>query len=517
MSAVPLKCFHVVGVTLAVTVAISGRFAAQTALDLQTATIQDIQSAVDSGTLTYETLVHQYLARIEAFDRNGPRLRAVLNVNPRAASIARELDEERRTRGRRGPLHGIPIAVKDNIDTADMPTTGGSLIFAGSVPRRDATVIERLRRAGAIVFIKTNLDEFAASSMGLSSLGGQTLNPYDLERSPGGSSGGTAVAVAAGFATAGLATETGVSIRGPASNTAIVAIAPSLGLVSRAGVMPISFTQDRVGVHAKTVIDASVLLDAIRGFDAEDLLTAESLDKTPAGGAVAPTSTLQGVRIGKLSDLNRTGPEFDVAHARVAKQIGLLAGRGAAIVENVRTGLDLIGMMPNLRLNNFELRPSFDVYLARRGDQQVKTLADLIATGKWLKGGNLELRLQETMKIGDFALDEEYHRRRDVRARLRHALIDVMDRGRLDALVYPTKLLGAPPLGTADTGNRDNAISSVSGLPAIVVPCALDRDGLPIGLEFLGRPFSEATLIRLALEYERLHGPRPLPQTTRMK
>jgi Asp-tRNA(Asn)/Glu-tRNA(Gln) amidotransferase A subunit family amidase len=175
--------------------------------------------------------------------------------------------------------------------------------------------------------------------------------------------------------------------------------------------------------------------------------------------------------------------------------------------------MNLIEMMPTLRLNSFELRPSFDVYLARRGHPQVKTLADLIATGKWLKGGNLELRLQETMKLKAFELDDEYHRRRDVRARLRHALIDLMDRGRLDALVYPTKSLGAPPLGTGDTGTRDNAISSVSGLPAIVVPCAIDRDGLPIGLEFLGRPFSEATLIRLGAEYERVHGPRPLPQT----
>jgi amidase len=483
-------------------------------LNLLTAGIPEIQSSIDAGTLTYEGLVRQYLARIEAFDRNGPRLRAVLSVNPRAAAIARELDDERRKTGRRGPLHGIPIAVKDNIDTVDMPTTGGSVIFEQSFPLRDAAVIERMRRAGAIVFIKTNLDEFASSSMGLSSLGGQTLNPFDLKRSPGGSSGGTAVAVSAGFATAGLATETGLSIRGPASNTGIVAIAPSLGLVSRAGVMPISFTQDRVGVHAKSVTDAAILLDVIRGFDAEDLLTAESLQRaTPAAFADAATGPLQSVRLGKLVDLFRAGPEFTDTNALVAKQIALLGGRGVTIVENVRTGMNLIEMMPTLRLNSFELRPSFDVYLARRGHPQVKTLADLIATGKWLKGGNLELRLQETMKLKAFELDDEYHRRRDVRARLRHALIDLMDRGRLDALVYPTKSLGAPPLGTGDTGTRDNAISSVSGLPAIVVPCAIDRDGLPIGLEFLGRPFSEATLIRLAAEYERVHGPRPLPQT----
>ena len=318
------------------------------------------------------------------------------------------LDEERRAKGRRGPLHGIPIAVKDNIDTLDMPTTGGSLVFEQSVPRRDADVVERLRRAGAIIFIKTNLDEFAASSMGLSSLGGQILNPYDLKRTPGGSSGGTAVAVTAGFAAAGLATETGVSIRGPASNTGIVAIAPSLGLVSRAGVMPISFTQDRVGVHAKSVTDAMLLLDAIRGFDAEDLQTAESLARTPPTAYGELTKgALQGVRVGILTDLFRIGPEFEPANALVAKQIALLGGSGATIVENLRTGLDLIAMMPTLRLNNFELRPSFDAYLRRRGDDRVKTLADLIATGKWLEGGNLELRLQETMKIEVLEFDED--------------------------------------------------------------------------------------------------------------
>ena len=502
-----------------IAVACSAVSASQPApLDLLTAGIAEIQSAIDAGSLTYESLVQQYLARIDAFDRNGPRLRAILSVNPRAAALARELDVERRKSGRRGPLHGLPIAVKDNIDTADMPTTGGSVIFERSIPRRDAAVIERLRRAGAIIFIKTNLDEFASSSMGLSTLGGQTLNPFDLTRSPGGSSGGTAVAVSAGFATVGLATETGLSIRGPASNTGIVAIAPSLGLVSRAGVMPISFTQDRVGVHAKSVADAALLLDAIRGFDAEDLLTAESLEQTKtASYAAAVTAPLQNLRLGKLVELFRPGREFDPANAAIARQIALLNGRGVTIVENVRTGLNLIETMPTMRLNSFELRLSFDAYLQRRGDPHVKTLADLIATDKWLKGGNLEVRFEETMKVKGLELDDEYHRRRDVRARLRHGLIDVMDRGRLDALVYPAKSLGAPPLGAADTGSRDNAISSVSGLPAVVVPSAVDRDGLPIGLEFLGRPFSEATLIRLAAEYEKLHGSRPLPDTLRVQ
>ena len=271
--------------------------------DLLTATIADIQDAVDAGALTYETLVRLYLNRIEAYDKAGPRLNAIIAINPRATDAARALDDERRTKGRRSPLHGIPVAIKDNVDVADMPSAGGSLAFKNSYPARDATVVQRLREAGAIIFLKTNMDELALGSRGLSSLGGQTLDPYDLTRNPGGSSGGTGVAVNVSFATVGVATETGVSIRSPATNNAVVGIAPTRGLVSRAGVIPISFTQDRIGAHGKTVVDAAQLLDAIRGFDAEDLSTAESLARAqskPLADAGVPP--LRGFRIGVLRE-----------------------------------------------------------------------------------------------------------------------------------------------------------------------------------------------------------------------
>jgi Asp-tRNA(Asn)/Glu-tRNA(Gln) amidotransferase A subunit family amidase len=210
----------------------------------------------------------------------------------------------------------------------------------------------------------------------------------------------------------------------------------------------------------------------------------------------------------------RAGAEFAPANDAITAQIALLAQRGAVVVDDLRTGLDLIAIMPTLRLNSFELRSAFDAYLRRRGDAKVKTLADLIATGRFLKGGNLELRMQETMNVEVLEFDEEYRRRRDVRLRLRRTLIELMDRERVDALAYPAKALGAPPLGSTDAaGGRDNAISSVAGLPAIVVPSVSDRDGLPVGLELLGRPFSEPSLIRIALEYERVRGPRVLPKT----
>ena len=243
------------------------------------------------------------------------------------------------------------------------------------------------------------------SSQGLSTVGGQTHNPRPGAE-PGGSSGGTAVAVSAGFATAGLATETGISIRGPAANTGIVAIAPSRGLVSRAGVIPISFTQDRVGVRAVGG-RRGARAQPIRGFDAEDLVTAESLGRDEASPRVDPTMTLEGIRIGVLSNLFREGAEFAAGNALVRQQIERLATRGA-IVEGLRTGRDLVALMPTLRLN-FELRPAFDAYLQRRGaSAPVRSLVEFIALGKYLRGGNLELRFAETMKVDVLDFDEEY-------------------------------------------------------------------------------------------------------------
>jgi len=223
----------------------------------------------------------------------------VIEINPHALEVARSLDAERKAKGLRSPLMGIPFAIKDNIDVSDIASAGGNLALGGTFPARDATVIQRLRTAGAIIFLKTNMDELALGSQGLSSLGGQILDPYDLTRNPGGSSGGTAVAVNVAFATVGLGTETGVSIRSPASNNALIGVAPTRGLVSRAGVIPISFTQDRVGVHAKSVADAALVLEAIRGFDPDDLLTMDSLgNASPEPYSAHLDGNLASARIG---------------------------------------------------------------------------------------------------------------------------------------------------------------------------------------------------------------------------
>jgi Asp-tRNA(Asn)/Glu-tRNA(Gln) amidotransferase A subunit family amidase len=500
----------------AVSISSSGAQTQSRKFDLLTATIADVQNAVDAGALTYEKLVHLYLERIEAYDKNGPRLNAVIAINPKAADTARALDDERRAKGRRSPLHGIPVAVKDNVDVADMPSAGGSLAFTGSHPARDATVVSRLRDAGAIIFLKTNMDELALGSRGLSSLGGQILDPYDLTRNPGGSSGGTGVAVSVAFATVGVATETGVSIRSPATNNAIVGIAPTRGLVSRAGVIPISFTQDRVGAHGKTVVDAARLLDVIRGVDAEDLSTAESLARSaarPIGDVDA--SGLRGARLGVLRDLFRQGTMFAEGNALVEQQIDALRKNGAEVITGLTTGEDLIGAMPNLRVNSFELQTAFDAYLLRRGPASpVKTFAEFSKLKVFAQGGNLAQRFQETIKAGDLNRNAEYLSRLDHQRAIRRLLVDLLERNRLDALVYPMKSLGAPPVGTSDDGPRDNNISAITGLPAIVVHAGMTAEGLPLSIELLGRPFGEPRLVEIANAYERIRGPRILPRST---
>lgn len=485
--------------------------------DLLTAGIADIHAAIERDALTSERLVRLYLNRIDAYDRKGPQLRAVIAINARAMEDARALDAERRAGRSRGPLHGIPVAIKDNIDVQGLPTTGGHLSLGAQAAAEDATVVRRLREAGAIILMKTNMDELALSTRGLSSVGGQILNPYDLTRIPGGSSGGTAVAVAAAFATVGLATETGFSIRSPASNTALVAIAPSRGLVSRAGVLPISFTQDRVGVHARTVADAALVLDAIRGFDADDLSTMTPLH-APARPAPLPvgapaSADLREARFGVLRDLFRKGEQFDEGTNLVERQIGMLREHGATARE-VTTGTDLFALMPGLRVNDFELPAAFDSYLRRCGQSRpVATFAAFAKTGKHLNAA-LANRLNQTLLNGPPDRNDEYRSRLEQQRKIRQLLIDVMERENVDALIYPVKSLPAPPIGSADDGPRDNNISAVTGLPAIVLPAGVTAAGLPIGIEMLGRPFSEARLLEIAHAYERVSGARPIPKTT---
>jgi len=482
--------------------------------DLLEAGVEEIQAAVDAGALTYERLVELYLNRIEAYDDAGPELNAVLEVHPRALEIARERDREYREEGRRSSLHGIPIIFKDVIDVVDIPSAGGNVGLQGTAPAHDATVVRKLREAGAIIFAKGNLDEFNLGAEGLSSIGGQTKNPYDFSRNPGGSSSGPAVAVTSGFATLGLGTETGASIRSPASNSSIVGIAPSQGLVSRAGVIAISFTHDRIGPHAKSVADAALLLSYMRGFDPEDLLTHASLGRIDRARYTdrLEVEGLYGARIGLFQDLFREGERFEPVNETIRDEILALREHGAVVVPDLTLGMDLVGFFPQIRHSVPEFRAVFNTYLKRRGpDTPYRTMDELWESGEYLP--DIEWAFEGALPVDSLQWDPNYLARLENRRTLRRMITELMDRHELDVLAHPFKSLAAPPLGTGDRGPRDNPVSSGTGLPAIVIPAGVDEDGLPISIEFLARRFDEPTLIRIGHAYEQATGHRIRPES----
>ncbi len=413
------------------------------------------------------------------------------------------------------PSTAFPSPSRTPSTSRTSPRPAATWRWGAPIPANDATVVRKLREAGAIIFFKANLDEFNLGAQGLSSLGGQVLNPYDLKRNPGGSSAGPGVAVNCAFATLGIATETGASIRSPASNNSLIGIAPTQGLTSRAGVIAISYTQDRVGVHAKSVEDAAVMLTYMRGFDAEDLFTWESL------GKLAPNPYtefldrrgLVGARIGVFRDLFRKGPQFESINTLIEKEIEFIGQQGAVLVDGLSTGMDLVKFFPLARASTQEFRFAFDAYLKNRGpDTPVRTLEQLMATGKYLKELEGQFKTALGVKSPDF--DRAYLARLENRLTIRRLIVDLMDKYHVDALVHPFKSVSAPPLGTGDRGIRDNPISAITGLPAIVVPAGVNEEGLPISIELLGRPFSEPMLIRIAYAYEQASHKRVAPKTT---
>ena len=484
-------------------------------IDLSTATVQDLNRALEAGTLTSEELVRRYLARIEAYNENGPALKAIISVADNALERARELDRERATSGPRSPLHGIPIVVKDTIDTIDAPTSGGAIAFAGTYPLRDATIIRKVKEAGAIILAKGNLDEFNLGSSGESSLGGQGLNPYDLTRNPGGSSSGPGVAVTTGMTALGIGTETGASIRSPSSNASLVGLAPTQGLISRTGLLPISYSHDRAGPMARTVWDAALLASYMRGLDAADLFTYRSLGQIPEQPYTdfLHKDGLRGARIGVLRDLFRQGEQFQEINGLIEQEIVLLQEQGALIIDGLSTGIDLVSFFPMMRHSTEEFVETYRVYVqGRQGTLPFETLEELVASGLMLD--RLKDSYMRYVEAGSTEFDPAYLARLKNRENLTRILVDLMDKHELDTLVYPFKSLPAPPLGTGDRGVRDNPVSASTGLPALVVPAGVNSEGLPISIEFLGRPFSEAVLFRLGYAYEQATNHRIVPTLT---
>jgi amidase len=492
------------------------------AFELEEATLSDLQRRMDKGELSARRLTEVYLDRIARLDREGPELRSVIETNPEA------LDAERRAKGARGPLHGIPVLLKDNVDTADRTTTtAGSLALEGSIPPRDAGVAKRLREAGAVLLGKANLSEWAnfrstRSVSGWSARGGQCRNPYALDRNPCGSSSGSAVAVSASLTVLAVGTETDGSIVCPSSTCGVVGIKPTVGLVSRAGIIPISHTQDTAGPMARTVKDAAALLAAMAGPDPRDPASADSARHATDYAAGLDPGALRGARIGVARNMAGFHPDTDRLFEEALAE---LKRQGATLVDPADVpNLKQLGD-PENEVLLYEFKADLDAYLASLGEKaKVKTLADVIAFNRANRerempffGQEIFLKAEEKGGLATPAYREALSKC----ARLSRAegLDAVLGKHGLDALVAPT---GAPawmidPVSGDHFVGGDSTPAAVAGYPTVSVPMGFVF-GLPVGLSFIGQAWSEPALVRLAFAYEQAtrqrRPPRFLPTAT---
>jgi amidase len=497
--------------------AVAGAFA------LEETTIDDLQRAMASGQFTARRIAELYLARIAAIDRDGPRLSSVIETNPDALAIADALDRERRDKGPRGPLHGVPVLLKDNIDTADrMMTTAGSLALVGPAPARDAFLVERLRAAGAVILGKTNLSEWAnirstKSTSGWSARGGLVRNPYALDRNACGSSSGTGAAIAANLGAVGVGTETDGSIVCPASVTGLVGVKPTVGLVSRSGIVPIAHSQDTAGPMTRTVRDAAILLAAMTGVDARDPATAASQGHAPADySGLLDANGLKGARIGVARKrFFGTSPAADrLVEAAIAEMKRL----GAEIVDPA--DIPHAGDYDDSELDVllYELKADLNLYLSTRAGASVKSLEDVIEFNRSNRDREMPYFGQELFEMAekkgpltDRAYVEALARNR--RLSREEGIDAVMTKHRLDAIVAPT----LNPAWATDLVNGDHYLggssspAAVAGYPSVTVPAG-DAFGLPVGLSFIGRAWSEPTLLRLAYAFEQATRHRKPPK-----
>jgi amidase len=493
---------------------------------VEEATIAELQEAMQSGRLTAAGLVDVYRQRIEAIDRSGPTLRSVQEINPDAPAIAAALDAERRTRGPRGPLHGIPILLKDNIATADkLETTAGALALVGARPREDATIARRLREAGAVILGKASMSEWAyfksaPGSSGWSGRSGQSRNPYALDRTPCGSSSGSAIAVAASLVTVSIGTETDGSIVCPSGVNGVVGIKPTVGLTSRAGVIPISATQDTVGPFGRTVADAATVLGALVGVDPRDAASQASAGKsTPDYRVALERDGLRGARIGVPRD-GYFGYSAK-ADAVVNEALTVMQSLGAVVVDPVKIpNFDRAALTASERIVLlYEFKAGVNAYLADLAPgAKVKTLEDVIAFNKRNAGDNLPFFGQELLEQAQAKgplTDPEYLEAVEKVRRLAgpEGFDVVMDEQKLDALVAPTTTPAWPvDLVNGDQFRGSSAKSAaIAGYPLVSVPAG-HAQGLPVGLTFMGRAWSEATLIKLAYAFEQATRARRPPQ-----
>ena len=516
-------------------------------LDLATATIADLNVAFKSGALTAEKLTETYLARIAAYDKQGPTINAVIALNPNALSEARALDAERKAGKVRGPLHGIPIVLKDNFNTYDLPTTGGSQLLEGSIPPSDAFVVKELRDAGVVILGKANLSEFASGGGsvigatdpaivkagqipdGFSSMGGQTRNPHDPTRGPGASSGGTGASVAAVFAQFGLGTDTAGSIRGPAAANGVVGLKTTRGLVSRTGLLPLA-NYDTVGAIARHVYDVAVVLNVLAGPDRADDSTKLSAGKVQKDySQFLKTGSLKGARIGIGRDF--TGPDPETI--RIAEEaIVTLKKLGAVIVDPIKFPDHLLQMkQPVFTLvRNSEFKALMADYLKTLKPGYPRTLEELIAKAEdpktQYRSAAKLVGLKYTNSVALDMNDPVYLAAKNEGYRAVTAGVEaIFAKYRLDAIVYPTanrpaglitppQPTPAPAAGPVVGGESASLFADETGFPDVSVPAGMTKDGLPVTISFMGQAFSEPTLLGYAYDFEQATHARVLPKHT---
>lgn len=471
---------------------------------LESATISSIHDSMTNGSLTCRSLVEIYLERINKYDQQGPKLNSVILINPKALEIADELDKKFKESGFVGSLHGIPVLLKDNVNTGDMPTTAGSLSLEGVVPDEDAFLTKRLKEAGAVVIAKVNLHEFAVWGETVSSILGQTLNPYDLTRSPGGSSGGTGAGIAANFALIGIGTDTINSIRSPASACSLVGFRPTIGLVSRTGVVPYALTQDTAGPIMRTVEDTAKVLDVISGFDPEDPITAWSVNNTPKSYTdFLDEKGLEGKRIGILDSFFGKEEIHEEVNKAMNKSIDLMKDKGAVFV-NITEDINSDELVGDISLHLYELKSDLSSYLKGLGSKsKVHSLQDVIDSGKFHEGIKENILFANTLNKGSDIYNQRMVRRLDVRT----LVVELMAKYNLDAIVYPHQKRPVVKVGKSQV-ERNGVLGSLTGFPSIVVPGGFTSPkdtapiGVPVGIEFLGREWSEPTLFEIAYGFE---------------
>lgn len=486
---------------------------------LEEATVDSIHAAFKNKTLTCSALVQSYLDRIAAYDQQGPSLHAIITVNSKALETARTLDAQyAKDSSNAGSLFCIPVILKDNYNTFDMPTSGGNVAMKDSQPLSDAFTVERMRRAGAIILAKANMQEFARGGVSISSLGGQVLNPYDLTRNPGGSSGGTGASMAANFAVLGAGSDTGQSIRSPASANSLVGVRPTRGLVSRNGVMPNSFTQDEIGPITRTVKDAAQLLDVMVGFDDKDPITAFGVGKAPKSYTAAlKKDALKGARIGVMTNLYGKAEANAPVNAAMENVIANMEKQGATIVRFSLPEYDALSGV--VATDTPEAAPSFAAYFATLGDNApVKSFRQLVDTKT--ASPDIQKTLEKEIAIENGMQSADYKDRMLNRDKMRLAVAKKMAELKINAILYPLQRVLVSHTGGSEQPERNGLLSNSTGFPAVTFPAGYSAPtatapiGVPVGAELLALDYSEPTLLSYAYAYEQAYHVRRPPLST---